>query len=143
MLDRWEMQLVAGDMNKLNSYKGDVYSASMGIDDMNTDMDALNIYKSYMEDTNQDFFETMTEYNKGVIHKKINRAGKFLENFKGDNEEQKFEHLKKDLNSVRLGEWYLKKDIDPKKVQDTKDQFLNYIDKVRKEKHGGDEKKPE
>lgn len=143
VLDRWEMQLVAGDMNKLNSYKGDVYSASMGIDDMNTDMDALNIYKSYMEDTNQDFFETMTEYNKGVIHKKINRAGKFLENFKGDNEEQKFEHLKKDLNSVRLGEWYLKKDIDPKKVQDTKDQFLNYIDKVRKEKHGGDEKKPE
>lgn len=142
-LDQWHVQLVAGDMNKLNSYKGDVYSASMGMDDMNTDMDALNIYQSYMKDKKQDFFETMTEYNRGVINKKINRAGRFLENFKGDNEDQRFERLKKDLNSVRLGEWYLKKDIDPQKVQDTKDQFINYIDKVRKEKHGGDEKKQE
>lgn len=143
LLDYWSVKLVAGDMNKLNSYKGDVYSASMGMDDMNTDMDALNVYNSYMADKKQDFFETMTEYNKSIINKEINRAGMFLENFKGDDEEQKFESLKKDLNSVRLGEWYLQKDIDPQNVQDTKDQFLNYIDQVRKEGCGGNEKRQE
>lgn len=142
-LDSLNMRLIVGDMNKLNSYKGDVYSASMGYDDMNADMDALNIYSLYDKNKKQDFFEVMTEYNKSVLNNKINRAEMFLENLGNGNADKGLKNLTKELNTMKLGDAIIgrKKTVD--QINTTKQDFLDYIETVRDKGNTNSEKNQE
>ena len=135
------MLLPAGDMNKINSYEGDIYSGSMGYDDMNADIDALNVYNSFLKNEQKDFFGVLTDYNKGVLNKEINRAERFLENFRGDTAEQQLKSLKKSLDSVNLGKGVLAMTSDPKEIKTTQKDFLDYLEAVLNEGSINNEKK--
>ncbi|MCM1183227.1 MAG: DUF4280 domain-containing protein [Roseburia sp.] len=134
ILDMRIVQLLTGDMETLNGYKGDVYSGKMGVEDMNADMDALNIYNMYTRVKGQDFFEVMTEYKRGVLDKEINRAECFLENLGDGDAEKGLENLEADLNVALLGEFWIEKGYQSGEVETKKREFLNHIKKVRQEK---------
>lgn len=121
------LQLILGDMETLNSYEGDVFSASMDYDDMNTDMDALNIYNLYIKAEDRDLLEIMTEYNQGVLNKEINRAESFLENLGNGNAEKGLENLKADLGYGGLGGFLIGLGKEKSEKEDTKQKFLDYI----------------
>lgn len=95
-----------GNMNALGSYKGDVFSTRMGKDDMNSDLDATNIYNR-MISNNKDLFDTILEYNSGVKNGHINRFAEFLEFYGEGNVAKGLEYIKDDLNFVDIGSHYI------------------------------------
>lgn len=133
ILDMGIVQLILGDMETLNSYEGDVYSGKMWEDDMNTDMDALNIYNLYTEAEGQDFLEVMSEYNQAVLNRKINRAEQFLKNLGDGDAEKGLENLKRDLDYGGVGGVAIKlgNKSSAIAIEGTKRKFLNYIEAVR------------
>lgn len=143
ILDMGIIQFITGDLETLNSYKGDVYSTSMGYDDMNADIDAFNVYMSYTKGKDQDFFEVLTEYNKGILNSEINRAESFLENLGNGKADIGLENLKKDLDSAKLGEAYIGRNQEDSEIDKTKQKFLDYIEAVRIEGVGDNEKTQE
>lgn len=98
-------------MDALGSYKGDVFSTSMGIDDMNSDLDATNIYEK-MVSSEDDFFDIITEYNTDVASGKINRVDDFLEIYGDGDKNAGLEYIKKDLTVVDIGSHYIGRDED-------------------------------
>lgn len=95
-----------GNLDALSSYKGDVFSANMETDDMNSDIDANNIYRRLIN-SNEDFLETISEYNNGVNHGTINRFDEFLKSFGNGDAELGLKYIEEDLNSVDRGAHYL------------------------------------
>ena len=63
---------VVDDINAAIGYKGDVYSGSMGVDDIKSDVDAYNLYYRMKGCKDGDIWGTMTEYNIGVGDGSIN-----------------------------------------------------------------------
>jgi len=51
-----------GNIDSLAGYKGDVYSASIGRDDMNSDIDAVNLYPLFWN-KEENVLKTMTDKN--------------------------------------------------------------------------------
>lgn len=100
---------IIGNLAALGSYKGDVYSTRMDIDDMNSDLDAVNIYIRFGFNTGsvEGLLKTITDYNLSVLYEKVNRADEFLSNMGGGNIQVGLENLKKELNNVDMGAQYI------------------------------------
>lgn len=98
-----------GNLSALGSYKGDVYSTRMGIDDMNSDLDANNIYNrfNFNSGKKEDLLRTFTEYNMSVLQGDTNRAQEFLSNMGDGDIEAGLEKLKKELDHVDIGAQYI------------------------------------
>lgn len=99
-----------GKMNALGSYKGDVYSARMGIDDMNSDVDATNIYNRMIA-SNQDPLEIMINYNTEVEKGKTNRVDEFLSFYGNGDISAGLEYIKEDLMTVDMGAHYIQSGV--------------------------------
>lgn len=99
-------EVVIGDLNALGSYKGDVFSGRMEIDDMNSDVDANNVYHRFFS-SNKDFLEIIAEYNDGTSGGKINRINEFLKLFGDGDVEKGYEHIENQLRSIDIGAHYL------------------------------------
>jgi len=96
----------AGNIDALSSYKGDIYSKSMGLDDINSDIDAVNIYQRLVN-SNGSIMGIMTDYSRQAKDGTINRADEFLMNLGDGNIDAGLENLKNDLLNVDLGSHYL------------------------------------
>lgn len=97
-----------GDLNALAGYKGDVFSTIMPLDDMNSDVDAINIYNRMMS-SNKGLLNILVEYNSGVKDGTINRVDEFLEYYGDGDAEKGLEYIKNDLLNVDMGAHYLAK----------------------------------
>ena len=95
-----------GNMDALGSYKGDVYSTRMGIDDMNSDVDANNIYNR-MINSDKEPIDVMYEYNQDVLNSEINRVDEFLSFYGNGDTEVGLEYIKQDLATVDMGAHYI------------------------------------
>lgn len=108
--DSWEQEVLSwglGDLHNLTSYKGDVYSTRMEIDDKNSDLDAMNIYQRFLNYENEDILKVMTDYNNGVSSGKINRAKEFLEMVGDGDAEVGYKRIEEDLNNIDIGSQYI------------------------------------
>lgn len=108
-----------GDANALSGYKGDVFSTRMNIDDMNSDIDAINIYQR-MENMEGSIPGIMVDYDKQVRHGTLNRAEEFLKNLGDGDADVGFENLKEELSKVDLASHYIDQGFDmvPQVLQD-------------------------
>jgi len=121
--------LIAGNLDALGSYKGDVFSGKMGYADMNSDIDAINIYNRMLSDDN-DFLEIIAEYNSGVNNGKINRFDEFLEFFGSGDAEQGLKYIEEDLNTISLGAYLISVIFDKENNREiTKEGFIRYLKK--------------
>lgn len=94
------------DVNNLISYKGDVFSGSMGIDDMNSDLDATNIYQMLIN-SDEDLLNLIAKYNKDLLNNNINRAEEFLKFYGNGDINKGMEFIKQDLLTVDMGAHYI------------------------------------
>ena len=113
----------------LVGYKGDVYSGSMGMDDMKSDVAAVNIYYRMKLDSSkeEDFFQQMINYNIGSKDASINEAEEFLEHYGNGDVEKGLENLKKEMNRESIGTDKLSKGVDLEKIEDNKDKFIDFL----------------
>ncbi len=104
--------MFVADLTAVGSYKGDVFSASMPLDDMNADVDGINVYNRMLT-SNKGFLDVLIEYNEEVRNGTINRVDEFLR-FYGDGDAQKgLQYIKDDLLNVDMASHYLStRDID-------------------------------
>lgn len=129
---------IIGDYNNLISYKGDVFSTRMEKDDMNSDLDAINIYNLFI-DSNNSFLDIMTKYNNQIINNDINRAEEFLKYFGNGNVDKGLEYVEKDLSTFDIGSHYIycgssiitdlfsNHFIDEEDVKNKRQEFLEYL----------------
>ena len=101
---------ILGNLDNLTSYKGDVYSTRMEKDDMNSDIDAINMYYEILNN-GKDIFDTITKYNTGVSEGKINRAENFLKILGNGEADKGYEVLKSQLNQADWGVIYINSGI--------------------------------
>lgn len=102
---------VLGNIDSLAGYKGDVYSASIGADDMNSDIDAVNLYHLFLDKKQESVFKTMTDYNKGVALGNVNRAEEFLKNLGEGNAQKWYQALENELNQAEYGAIYIDRGV--------------------------------
>lgn len=78
----------------------------------------------------EDFLETISEYNIGVNGGKINRFDEFLEYFGDGDAEQGLKYIEEDLKKVSLGAYFISAVFDEKKNRyETKEKFIGYLKK--------------
>ena len=107
-------------------------------DDMNSDLDAINLYNLFIE-SNNNFLDIMTKYNSQVINNDINRAEEFLRYFGDGNINKGLEYIEKDLCTFDIGSHYIYcgssiiKDlfsnhfINEEDVKNKRQEFLDYL----------------
>lgn len=101
-----------GSLDALGSYKGDVYSTRMNIDDKNSDVDAINTYnimkpKDGSISLSEEPLDVILEYNKKVETGEINRVDDFLKYYGDGDVNEGLDYIKKDLLKVDIGAQYI------------------------------------
>ncbi|MCR4690062.1 MAG: hypothetical protein K5739_01785 [Lachnospiraceae bacterium] len=115
------------NVNALVSYKGDIYSGSMGDDDIRSDIAASNIYYRMLKSKNGSIWEAMNNYNKGVADGTINESEEFLSRYgKGDTAKGMIK-LEKEMNHESIATSELSKDVDSDKIKDCKERFIEHL----------------
>ncbi len=117
------------DIDAAIGYKGDIYSGSMGIDDIMSDVEAYNLYYRMKESENVNIWDTMTEYNIGVENRTINGSKEFLGHFGDGNVENGMKKLKEDLDNKTPTMYILSRNTESSDVERMKKQFLDYVSK--------------
>lgn len=143
------------DIDALVGYKGDIYSKSMGLDDVRSDIAAVNIYNRMLESSDGDIFAAMNAYDSDP---NVNPSLEFLQNMGDGDAEKGLSRLEKEIDATSAGTWYLSGDYageggeghypgygypqygydeyggyskygdsNKKTVSDCKEEFLNYI----------------
>ncbi len=97
------------DIDKLISFKGDVYSASMPISDMISDIDAENVY-SRMMNTPGSLFSTISDYERAKIEGTLNPSTEFLSNYGQGDVAAGWKSVVKELETPGLGSAFLATD---------------------------------
>lgn len=91
---------VIDDPDALISYKGDIYSRSMGKDDINSDIDAMNLYNRIKNSSNP--MEAMNEYYEGCNNGTINPSEEFLKNYGDGDAEKGLEKVEKIIDQKSI-----------------------------------------
>ncbi|MGP1568262.1 MAG: DUF4280 domain-containing protein [Peptoanaerobacter stomatis] len=94
-----------GSLNALGSYKGDVFSTRMRIDDMNSDLDSTNTYNRML--SGKEPLDVVLDYNKKVENGKINRVDEFLKFYGNGSAKEGLKYIKRDLLTVDIGSQYI------------------------------------
>ena len=139
------------NVDALVGYKGDVYTAKMGEGDKLSDIAAVNIYYRMESCENGDIWQAMSDYNNGVINDEINEALEFLKYYGDGDAELGMIALENELYDESIGTDYLSGEYGSyanyggfgyggygspyreygdsinDKIQETADDFLNYI----------------
>ena len=117
-----------GDFTIAGSYKGDVDSASMGLDDMNSDLDTYNLWNVLEgEGDGEKILKVITDYNLAVENGDINRTNEFLLS-KGDGSLEKgYECLKKELDETNVLSTINSSGKTLTDIEKTKEKFLRHI----------------
>ncbi|MCM1158590.1 MAG: hypothetical protein NC300_10050 [Bacteroidales bacterium] len=95
------------NVDELVGFKGDIYSKSMGIDDIKSDIAAVNIYNRMLNSSDGDVFSAFTEYNKGCADGTINESREFLEYYGNGDAEKGMKNLTNRIDDTSIGTWYL------------------------------------
>lgn len=98
-------------VDALVGYKGDIYSKSMGIDDIQSDIAAVNVYQRMLDCDDGNIWNTYVEYNNGVADGSINESREFLSNYGNGDPEKGMKNLKIELDDASFGTWYLSGEI--------------------------------
>jgi hypothetical protein len=112
-------------------FKGDVYSGSMGPDDILSDIAAVNLYNRMMNSENGNFWQVMTEYNIGESNGSINSVDEFLKYYGDGDIEKGLEYIKNTLDDPSIGTSQVVKKVSPLKVAEKYQEFLNYLEEHR------------
>ena len=91
------------DVDALVGYKGDIYSGSMGIDDIRSDIAAYNIYKRMIGSEDGNIWSALVDYNEEACAGTINESREFLNNFYIGNPEKGMEILKEEIDKTSIG----------------------------------------
>ena len=119
------------DLSDLIGFKGDVYSASMNEDDMKSDIAAVNIYNRMVDCQDGNIFNAMTDYCAEEKNGKINVADEFLKNYGDGDPDKGMEVIKRKLDNKTKGAKSLQGNKSDQDVENTKRQFLEYLEKER------------
>ena len=95
------------NVDELVGFKGDIYSKSMGIDDIKSDIAAVNIYNRMLESSDGNIFAAFTDYNEGCADGTINESREFLESYGNGDAEKGMEKLIDRIDDTSFGTWYL------------------------------------
>ena len=117
--------------NDLIGFKGDVYSASMNIDDAQSDVAGVNIYNRIIKSEDGNIFKVMAEYCKEEEQGKINPVDEFLESFGNGDADKGMRAIKKNLNKKTSGTKKVQKSISDQDVENTKRFFIDYLEEMR------------
>lgn len=114
----------------LVGYKGDIYSGSMGMDDMKSDVAAVNIYHRmrFNSSKKEDFFQQMVNYNIEAANGSINEAEEFLRHYDNANTDKGLEKLKKEMNRESIGTDILSEDVDEETIKERKKEFIDFLE---------------
>ena len=113
----------------LVGYKGDVYSGSMGPDDMKSDIAAVNIYyRMRFSNPRSDIFQEMIEYNQGTVDGSINEAEEFLSRYGTGSVDKKLERLKKEMDQKSLGTFIISQGVDKEVIEEYKIEFIDFLE---------------
>jgi len=121
------------NVGDLVGFKGDVYSGSMGMDDVKSDIAAYNIYYRMKRCEDGDVWNAMVEYNIGACDGSINESKEFLQNMGYGNAEVGMSILKRKLYSnttlaqtiTLMAEYHAEVDIFA--MENARNKFLDYI----------------
>lgn len=114
------------NIDDLVGFKGDIYSGSMKLDDIKSDIAGVNIYKRMLECEDGDIFKAFEDYNT----EDINESLEFLENYGNGDAEKGLKNIEKKINDSSLGTIYIQhSDMGngEDKVEKLKEQFLDYL----------------
>lgn len=95
------------DVDELVGFKGDIYSKSMGIDDIKSDIAAVNIYNRMLNSSDGNVFGAFTDYNEGCADGTINESREFLEYYGNGDAEKGMKNLTNRIDDTSVGTWYL------------------------------------
>lgn len=113
----------------LVGYKGDVYSGSMGPDDMKSDIAAVNIYyRMRFSNPRSDIFQEMIDYNQGTVDGSINEAEEFLSRYGTGSVDKKLERLKKEMNQKSFGTFIISQGVDEEVIEEYKIEFIDFLE---------------
>lgn len=97
------------NIDKLISFKGDVYSARMPTSDIISDIDAENVY-SRMMNTPGSLFSTISDYERAKIEKTLNPSTEFLFNYGQGDVATGWKTVVEELENPGLGSAFLAND---------------------------------
>ena len=117
------------DVGALIGYKGDVYSARMGIDDMRSDIAGYNIYYRMKRCEDGDVWNAMVEYNIDTCEGSINESKEFLQNLGYGNADLGMSVLSHKLYYNTAASETIRKmaNADLMSVAIKKEEFLDYV----------------
>ena len=95
------------NVDALVGYKGDVYTAQMGDDDILSDITAVNTYNCMENCEDGDIWQAMSDYNIGVVNDEINESLEFLKYYGDGDAEQGMIALENELYDESIGTDYL------------------------------------
>ncbi len=95
------------DVDELVGFKGDIYSKSMGMDDVKSDIAAVNIYNRMIDSEDGNIFDVMADYNNGCTDGSINPSKEFLENYGDGDAEKGMKNLITTIDDTSIATWYL------------------------------------
>lgn len=117
------------DVGALIGYKGDVYSARMGIDDIRSDIAGYNIYYRMKRCEDGDVWNAMVEYNIDTCEGSINESKEFLQNLGYGNADLGMSVLSHKLYYNTAASETIRKmaNADLMSVAIKKEEFLDYV----------------
>ncbi|MBR4356934.1 MAG: hypothetical protein IKQ00_03330 [Butyrivibrio sp.] len=121
------------NVGDLVGFKGDVYSGSMGMDDVRSDIAAYNIYYRMKRCEDGDVWNAMVEYNIDTCQGSTNESKEFLENMGYGNAEIGMSVLQTKLNSnTALAQTITliagrHADVDVFAIERERTKFLKYV----------------
>ena len=95
------------DIDYLVGFKGDIYSGSMGQDDIRSDIAAVNIYNRMLTSNSDNILNTMARYNIAESRGEINSSKEFLLKF-GGTVQDGYKNLQKEVDAEGIGSYYIK-----------------------------------
>lgn len=119
------------DICDLIGFKGDVYSASMEEDDMQSDIAAVNIYNRMSKCQDGNIFNAMTKYYTEENDRTINPADEFLKNYGDGDADKGMTVIKQKLDKKTRGAKNLQGNKSDQDVEYTKKKFLEYLENER------------
>ena len=115
------------NVDALIGFKGDIYSGSMGNDDIKSDVAAVNIYYRMLNLKDGNIFGAMIDYNNGVNDGTINEAKEFLRHYGNGSWIKGMKRITREITDISAGSLYLTYKGDYKKVIDSAIRFYEYL----------------
>lgn len=122
------------NIDALVGYKGDIYSKSMGQDDIKSDIAAVNIYNRMKDCEDGDIWGAMVDYNNGCKDGTINPSLEFLEGMGDGDAEKGMDNLIAEIDDKSVATEYLSHDFSDMSdkdggVDECRTDFLNHLSK--------------